>query len=371
MAGYYIHIPFCKQACHYCNFHFSTSLQAADRMVAALISEINLRKDECTDEIETIYFGGGTPSLLSAPQIESILLTLRQNHAVSSTVEITLEANPDDLSAERLKLLREAGVNRLSIGIQSFHERDLQWMNRSHNARQSIQCLTEARKLNFKSISCDLIYGSPTTSDEMFRQNIDQLIEFEIGHISAYALTVEPKTALAAFIQKGTFEEPQEKDAERQFQILRSTLLANGFEHYEISNFAQPSFQSRHNSNYWSGKQYIGIGPSAHSYSSPTRSWNIANNAAYMKSIEDSNLPSESEILTERDHYNESIMLGLRTAQGFDIEQLRQSPFWKDSQGAFELLLNKKLVVQEGQRVRVSETGLFLTDGIAAQLFAD
>ena len=340
MSGIYIHIPFCKQACHYCDFHFSTSMKKKDEMVLALAKEIQLRKNEFANEVvETIYFGGGTPSVLENSQLQLLIDTVYENYKVSENPEITLEANPDDLTDLSVRAgsrtifenYREIGINRLSIGIQSFYEEDLKMMNRAHNSAEAIKCLQEAIKY-FDNISLDLIYGIPGMNDEMWKQNIETALSFGIPHISSYALTVEPKTALKKLIDTGKIAEPQDEVASNHFMILVDTLQKNGFIHYELSNFGKENYFSKNNSAYWLGKKYIGIGPSAHSYDGKKRGWNVANNSLYLKSIQDDILPIETEILSKSDRYNEYIMTGLRTIWGVCL--LYTSPSPRDQRGS-------------------------------------
>jgi oxygen-independent coproporphyrinogen-3 oxidase len=372
MSGIYIHIPFCKQACNYCDFHFSTSMKKKDEMVLALTKEISLRKNEFENEIiETIYFGGGTPSTLQIADCRFLIDEVYKNYKVSENPEITLEANPDDLSEDYLIALSKIGINRLSIGIQSFFEDDLKMMNRAHNSAEAKKCLEIATKY-FDNISLDLIYGIPGMSNEKWKQNIDTALSFGIPHISSYALTVEPKTALDKLIQKGKVKAPKDEVASAHFMILVETLEANGFVHYELSNFGKPDYFSKNNSAYWLGKKYIGIGPSAHSYDGISRSWNIANNTLYLKSIADNKLPNETEILSVADRYNEYIMTGLRTIWGVSLERI-QNEFGQDyldylSKQA-QKFLNDDLLFIENSILRPTKKGKFLTDGIASDLF--
>ncbi|RTY86474.1 radical SAM family heme chaperone HemW [Flavobacterium sp. GT3R68] len=372
MAGIYIHIPFCKQACHYCDFHFSTSMKKKDEMVLALAKELQLRKSEFENEtVETIYFGGGTPSVLTSDEINFLIEEVYQNFSVSDNPEITLEANPDDLSFEKIQELSKSKINRLSIGIQSFFEDDLKMMNRAHNAEEAKQCLTQATK-HFDNISIDLIYGMPGMSNEKWKQNIQTALSFGIPHISSYALTVEPKTALAQFIQKGIIPAPKDEVAHEHFMILVETLEANGFIHYELSNFGKENYFSRNNSAYWLGKKYLGIGPSAHSYDGISRSWNISNNGLYLKSIQENQLPKESEILSKTDRYNEYVMTGLRTIWGVSLERIRNE-FGEEyldcmMQNAKQYLESEKLMV-ENDVLQTTKKGKFFSDGIASDLF--
>ncbi|HRD58979.1 MAG TPA: radical SAM family heme chaperone HemW, partial [Ferruginibacter sp.] len=318
MAGIYIHIPFCKQACHYCNFHFSTNHSQKAAMVEAICKEIILTPVFDKNEfIETIYFGGGTPSLLSMPELEKILNTIRQKFSIVTDAEITLEANPDDINPTVLQAWLQAGINRLSLGIQSFNEAELKWMNRAHHAAQSLQSIDQIQAAGFQNFSVDLIYGSPLLSNDDLIKNVGIIFEKNIPHISCYALTVEYKTALYYLIDKNKSPNVDESIQADQFEILQALMNKNGYEQYEISNFAKPGYRSKHNSSYWKSKPYYGFGPSAHSYDgNKTRRWNVANNALYIQSIEKNILPQEEEILTPAQQMNEYIMIGLRTIEG-------------------------------------------------------
>ncbi|WP_394776355.1 radical SAM family heme chaperone HemW [Flavobacterium sp.] len=377
MSGIYIHIPFCKQACHYCDFHFSTSMKKKDDMVLALAKEIIMRKNELLDsagnenQIETIYFGGGTPSVLSNDEINFLISEVYKNYKVVENPEITLEANPDDLSTERIIELSKSLINRLSIGIQSFYEEDLKMMNRAHNSAEAINCLTEATKY-FDNISLDLIYGIPGLTDEMWRKNIEIALSFGIPHISSYALTVEPKTALRKLIDTGKIAEPQDEVASNHFMILVEMLQKSGFIHYELSNFGKENYFSKNNSAYWLGKKYIGIGPSAHSYDGEKRGWNIANNSLYLKSIQENILPIETETLSKSDRYNEYIMTGLRTIWGVSLERIETEfglDYWNYLKKQSQKFLNDDLLFIENNILKPTAKGKFLTDGIASDLF--
>lgn len=372
MAGIYIHIPFCKQACHYCDFHFSTSMKKKDEMVLALTKELTVRKNESVNEnVETIYFGGGTPSVLSLQEINSLIDTVYQNYNVSENPEITLEANPDDLSIEQIRELAKTKVNRLSIGIQSFFEDDLKMMNRAHNAEEAKKCLAEAIKY-FDNISVDLIYGIPGMSNEKWIENIEMALSFGIPHISSYALTVEPKTALKKLILAGKIAEPKDEVAQEHFEILVDKLQSNGFVHYELSNFGKPGCFSKNNSAYWLGKKYIGIGPSAHSYDGISRSWNIANNSLYLQAIEKGDLPNEVEVLSITDRYNEYIMTGLRTIWGVSFQKVLNDfgqEYLDYLHRQARKFIEDGLLAIEGDILRTTSKGKFLADGIASDLF--
>ena len=372
MSGIYIHIPFCKQACFYCDFHFSTSLKKKDELILSLIDEIKLRKNELnTDVVETIYFGGGTPSMLSQLEIDTIIDAVYINYEVVTNPEITLEANPDDLTKIKLKELAKSRINRLSIGIQSFFEEDLKLMNRAHNAQEAINCLIEAT-LHFKNISVDLIYGIPGSSNQQWKKNIDTVLSSGITHISSYALTVEPKTALESLIKKGMIQNVSDSQAQEQFYILIEELSKHNFVHYELSNFAKEGAFSKNNSSYWQGKSYLGIGPSAHSFDGKQRSWNVKNNAKYISAIQQKKLPIEREFLSITDQYNEYVMTGLRTIWGVSLDKVTRE-FGKEY--CTYLLLQsekyraKELLYIEDEKLKATQKGKFLSDGISADLF--
>lgn len=372
MAGIYIHIPFCKQACHYCDFHFSTSLKKKEELLAALAQELVMRKEEVKGEaIETIYFGGGTPSILAVEEINALIETVYQNFQVVAQPEITLEANPDDLDAGTIHRLAQSKVNRLSIGIQSFGEEDLKMMNRAHNAQEAISCLQEAVQY-FDNISIDLIYGIPNLSNERWLENIQRILDLGIPHISCYALTVEERTALNKLIQKGVVPSPKEEVAHAHFMMLIEKLRANGYIHYELSNFAKPGFYSKNNSAYWLGKKYVGIGPSAHSFDGQYRSWNISNNPLYIKAIEAGELPSEIEELSLVDRYNEYIMTGLRTIWGVDLNRVSAefgADFHDYLMSESTSFIADGLMHKQDTILTITDKGKFLSDGIASDLF--
>ncbi|KGO79862.1 coproporphyrinogen III oxidase [Flavobacterium beibuense F44-8] len=372
MAGIYIHIPFCRQACHYCDFHFSTSMKKKQEMITALAKEISMRKNEFAGQtVETIYFGGGTPSVLTNGEIEFLINTVLENYTVSNNPEITLEANPDDLSISRITELANSRINRLSIGIQSFFEDDLKMMNRAHNAQQATECLTEAIKY-FDNISIDLIYGVPGMTNERWLQNVDKALSFGVPHISSYALTVEPKTALHNFVQKGIIAQPSDEVAHEHFMLLTEKLQENGFVHYELSNFGKEGYFSRNNTAYWLGKKYLGIGPSAHSYDGISRSWNIANNALYLKAIENNELPAEKEKLTVADRYNEYVMTGLRTIWGVSITRVEQEfglLYKKHLLNEAANFISNGLLSLQDNVLKTTPKGKFLADGLASDLF--
>lgn len=371
MAGIYIHIPFCKQACHYCDFHFSTSLKHKDAMVNALLDEIAMRKTELQQPVSNIYFGGGTPSLLETEAINSIIDQIYTNFKIVNSPEITLEANPDDLNLKKLAQLTHSEVNRLSIGIQSFFERDLKLMNRSHTSQQAFDVLADAKRY-FDNISADLIYGIPGLTDQDFKANISRLIQLNIPHISAYALTVEPHTALSKFIEKGIVDDVDDEQAERQFHLLTKELQQHGFDHYEFSNHGKPGYFSQNNIGYWTGKPYLGIGPAAHSFNIDYRSWNISNNVKYIKAIKYGEREYQGEKLNKVDQYNEYIMTRLRTKWGVDLNEVEEK--FGENYSDFLCqqtlqLIDNRLIKVDKNKVTITSKGKFLSDGIASKMF--
>jgi oxygen-independent coproporphyrinogen-3 oxidase len=369
LAGIYIHIPFCRQACHYCNFHFTTSLRHKNELVATLLKEMELQENYFGQEaVETIYFGGGTPSLLQIEDLKSQIDKIKSIYSVSENTEITLETNPDDINEEKLMGLKEIGVNRLSIGAQSFFEEDLRWMNRAHNAQQAIDNLQLAKK-HFDNITIDLIYGTPLLTNEKWKLNVDTAIAFNIPHLSCYALTVEPKTPLQKMINLGKAENVNSDKQSEQFLLLMQWLEDAGYEHYEISNFAKPGFRSRHNSSYWKGKKYLGIGPSAHSFDGNSRQWNVSNNQQYIESICKAVIPFEKEILTPIQKMNEFIMTSLRTSEGLYLDKVEKMESGKLLAKA-KKYIDHGLIRQENNFLVLTREGKLLADGIAAGLFA-
>ncbi len=320
MAGIYIHIPFCKTACNYCNFHFSTSLNMKEEYIDALLKEIELQDIYLgLESIDTIYFGGGTPSLLEKHDLDRIFEALFKHYTINNDAEITLEANPDDISKERLKIWKEIGINRLSVGTQSFIERDLQFMKRAHTSKEAENSILLAAELDFKNITIDLIYGIPNLSNKEWIENLELAFKLPIQHISCYALTVEEDTILYHQIRKGKVAAPIDENASEQFDILMQFAKNNHFDHYEISNFCKNGFISKHNSNYWKNEKYLGFGASAHSFNGVSRQWNIANNKKYIDSLKLKQIPFEIENLSETEKLNEYIMTGLRTKWGIDL----------------------------------------------------
>lgn len=372
MAGIYIHIPFCKKACHYCDFHFSTSLKHKNELLHAIQIELQLRAHELKGvQIETVYFGGGTPSLLTVKELENLWGVIVANFKLSKTLEVTLEANPDDLSDEKIKAIAQTAVNRLSIGVQSFFDEDLVMMNRAHSAKESEKCLSLATQY-FENITIDLMYGIPGMSNERWKANLDKAFALGIPHISSYALTVEEKTALASFIKNKKYPPVDDGLALKHFNTLVSETAKQGFVQYEISNFGKENYFSKHNTSYWKGKSYIGVGPSAHSFSGTHRAWNVANNAKYLKSIQAGKLPLEIEELSLSDQYNEYVMTGLRTIYGVSMERIKTA-FGEEFKDYIEIemqrfLKDRTLEISNGV-LKTTQKGKFLADGIAAELF--
>ncbi len=375
MAGIYIHVPFCKKACHYCNFHFSTQQQLKPDLVAAICKEAILRKEFLRESIHTIYFGGGTPSLLSDSELELILYTLKENYTISPSAEITLEANPDDIHSDKLNHWHRVGINRLSIGIQSFFEEDLYWMNRAHNALQARDCIVQAQIAGFSNLTIDLIYGTPGLTNERWQQNIQTALSLGIPHLSCYALTVEPNTALDHMVRKGQKKDVDTDLQATHFNILTQTLQAAGFEHYEISNFAKPGFRSQHNSSYWQGKPYLGLGPAAHSFDGAfIRQWNISNNPLYIRSLQQGVVPFESETLTITQKINEYLMTSLRTMEGISLNFLEKN--WGEKKklevlNAAQIFMDRKDMILKDHHLILTQQGKFLADGIASDLFVE
>lgn len=374
MPGIYIHIPFCKQACNYCNFHFSTSLKLKTDFIEALIKEITLTPALSTEKeiINTLYFGGGTPSILSVDELKEIFAALQHRFVFADDIEITLEANPDDITDIKLQQWKAIGINRLSVGIQSFLDNELQWMNRAHTATESLLCIDKIKAAGFTNFSVDLIYGSSLLNDADWKKNVQTVIEKDIPHISCYALTVEPKTALDKMI---ALHKKAPVDAERQahqFVLLMQWMNKAGYEHYEISNFAKPGLPSKHNSSYWSGEKYYGFGPSAHSFDGKSRKWNIANNALYIQSLKNNTIPFEEEVLTETQQLNEYIMTALRTMEGINTKFITTkfgeaaSNKIKAASGRYATTGKLKM---ENEFIILTTEGKLFADGIASDLF--
>ena len=373
MAGIYVHVPFCRQACHYCNFHFSTSLTFKNDFIEALLKEIVLRGEYMRGErVDTVYLGGGTPSLLGGGDIRRILDAIRQVFEIDKEAELTLEANPDDINGPALQEWKQAGINRLSIGVQSFFDEDLRWMNRAHGAHQAEAAIRHAQDAGYANISIDLIYGNPGLDDARWKKNVEKALSFQIPHFSCYALTVEPKTPLSKLISAKKFQNTDPDQQANQFLLLMDWMEEAGYDHYEISNFSRPGWRSRHNSSYWQGKSYLGLGPSAHSYNGSSRQWNVSNNRRYIDSLGKNELLFECEILTPVQRLNEYIMISLRTMEGLNLQWVDQA-FGKElgewlRQRAANHPHHLKLA-QNGRDLVLTKEGKLLADGIAADLF--
>jgi oxygen-independent coproporphyrinogen-3 oxidase len=374
LAGIYLHIPFCKQACTYCNFHFTTSLHHKGELVNAIIRELEMEKNYLEEEpLHTIYFGGGTPSLMSGSEVQRIMNSIHREFTVSSDVECTLEANPDDINPELLKSWKDAGINRLSIGVQTFFDDELRWMNRAHNAYQSLQCIELSQQHGFTKLSIDLIYGSPLLLHDRWNKNVSQAVSLGVPHLSCYALTVEEKTPLFKNIHLHTTPDVDSDHQASQFLMLMQWMREYGYEHYEVSNFAKPGFRSRHNSSYWKGEKYLGLGPSAHSYNGKERRWNISNNQQYIRSVRNGYTDRESEVLTPVQELNEYIMISLRTLEGLNLQNLERK-WGKDKRNMAEKVLqnyqSRGLVISKNENAILTDEGILMADGIAGSLFS-
>jgi oxygen-independent coproporphyrinogen-3 oxidase len=378
MPGLYLHIPFCKQACHYCDFHFSTSMGLKGQFVEALLREMELRRAYLPGPdapLETIYFGGGTPSLLTGEELNQIFATIQANFQVSPQAEITLEANPDDLTPDKLAVLAASPVNRLSIGLQSFHEPHLRLMNRAHSAQESWQAVQRAQAAGFENISVDLIYGVPASSHAIWEADLARLFELNVPHVSAYALTIEPDTAFGRRLKKGTFVAPPEEFVAQQFEILLAQLQAHGYEQYEISNFCRPGRESRHNANYWRGVPYLGLGPSAHSFNGHSRQYAVANNPQYVAAVlERGEVPATIELLTPLDQANEYLLTTLRTSRGCDLRHLRDAlglDLLATRPDYLRSLTTQEMATLKNDVLRLTDAGKLLADHITLELFAE
>ena len=374
MAGIYIHLPFCKKACNYCDFHFTTSLKYVDEMTEAICKEIELKKNRINTQIGSVYLGGGTPTVLPAASLTKIFDTLSKSFSISSEAEITIEANPDDLNSKKINELRKLPINRFSIGIQSFHNDDLLWMNRAHNADEALSCVKRSQDAGFENLSIDLIYGYPILTDEKWLSNIQTAIDLQTPHISAYSLTVEHKTALANAIKKGSQPNVSEEQSAAQFLMLTERLTKAKFEHYEISNYALNGKFAIHNTNYWKGTSYLGIGPSAHGFDGQNRYSNIANNAKYMSLLGTNKLAETVEELSATDRLNEYIMTALRTMWGIDLDKVSSSfDIEKANQISKQIqpFVEKGLATIDKRNIVLTQKGKLFADGIAAELFTE
>jgi oxygen-independent coproporphyrinogen-3 oxidase len=373
MAGLYIHIPFCKQACHYCDFHFSTNQSIKAELINAIAKELIIQKNYLEGGIiNTIYFGGGTPSLLSQEELKTIFNTIRENYNVNERTEVTLEANPDDLSLEKLRTMRTYGVNRLSIGIQSFDDNILQFLNRAHSKESAIRSINDARQAGFKNISIDLIYAIPGQDNHAWLRSIEQAIALTPEHISSYSLTIEDKTTFGRWSAQGKLKAIEDDIAANQLEILMDALTKAGYDQYEVSNFGKPDFYSQHNSSYWKQEKYLGIGPSAHSYNGGSRQYNVANNHLYMKAINNDDIPATKEVLTREDKINEYLLTTLRTSWGCNLHQLTKEfdyDLLSDHSTYIDSLKQKNLIVIADHHLKLTSAGKLLADKIASDLF--
>jgi len=372
MAGIYIHIPFCKQACNYCDFHFSTTLKHKNELVKALVREIEQRKYELTTEIKTIYFGGGTPSLLAVDELKMIIGAVHKNYKVASNIELTLECNPDDLTKQKLQELKSSGINRLSIGVQSFDGEELKFFNRAHNAKEAESSIKMSQDIGFENITIDLIYGSPLLTAQLWLNNLQKVTDFGVPHLSAYGLTVEPKTKLEHQIKTGQFPVLDDDQMIAQFKTLIEKTKEFGFTQYEVSNFGKEGFYSQHNSNYWKGEEYLGIGPSAHSYLAGKRIWNVANNIKYIKALNLNEAYTEEEIIDEKTAFNEYVLTRLRTIWGVDVDYVSKQ-FNKELNRHFEKelkpYLNSSYLKIDKNKITLTQEGIFIADKITSDLF--
>ncbi len=375
MAGIYIHVPFCKQACHYCDFHFSTNLELTHQLSKAIEKELQHQKDYLKGElVKTIYFGGGTPSLLPCEDLDTILATVSKNFNIDESPEITIEANPDDLTATKLLDLFQLGVNRLSIGIQSFDPEVLRFLNRAHDANSALTCVSLAREAGFDNLSIDLIYSIPGQSNTAWKKNLEQAIELSPEHISSYSLSIEEKTTFGHWQRTGKLKATEEELAAQQFELLMEELELAGYEQYEISNFCKPGYHSRHNSSYWEEESYLGVGPSAHSYNGASRQFNIQNNHHYIKSLAEDKIPFELEVLTPTNKINEYIFTTLRTSRGCDLQKLKREHGYHieiKNPGYLNKIIEGRLAILENDILRLTRSGKLLADKIASDLFAD
>lgn len=373
MAGIYIHIPYCRQKCHYCNFFSVASSKYMPETIESIRQEALLQNQFLQGSpLKTIYFGGGTPSLISSSLLLKIFETLNSSYVISPGAEITLEANPDDITPDKLSAWKSMGINRLSIGVQSFRDEDLKYLNRIHTGNKAMECIELAKQAGFQNLTIDLIYGIPTLTDQDWKENLEIAVKLGIPHISAYSLTVEPRTALDVMIRKGRIAPVEEALSVSHFKLLMQYMLANGYLHYEISNFCLPDHFARHNTAYWQGEPYLGLGPSAHSFSGNSRQWNASGIPEYIRSIAEKNFPFDSEQLTDLQLYNEYVMTGLRTMWGCNADEIRQlygEICHTEFTGRIRKFVDLGQVVKSGQQYRLTSAGKFLADGIASDLF--
>jgi oxygen-independent coproporphyrinogen-3 oxidase len=372
LAGIYIHIPFCKQACNYCDFHFSTSFKHKKDLIKSLIKEIEQRKNDLKTEVKTIYFGGGTPSLLSADDLKLIIESIYKNYNVSNNIELTLECNPDDLTNQKLQELKSSGVNRLSIGVQSFDQEELKFFNRAHNASEAESSIKRSQDVGFENITIDLIYGSPLLTDKLWIDNLQKVKDFDVPHLSAYGLTVEPKTKLEQQIKTGQFPVLDDDQMINQFKVLIAKTKEIGLTQYEVSNFGKEGFYSQHNSNYWKGEEYLGIGPSAHSFIGQKRIWNVANNIKYIKALSNNEVYSEKETIDEKTAFNEYVLTRLRTIWGVDSDYISNTfneELNRHFQKEVQPYLTSSYLQTNRNIITLTQEGIFIADKITSDLF--
>lgn len=376
MAGIYLHIPFCRKACHYCDFHFSVSMKNKAEVLDAMRNEIKLQTSFFPKgtKIQTIYFGGGTPSVLDKAELGNILEDLHKTFAIDKDVEICLEANPDDLGREKLKELKDIGINRLSIGIQSLDQNILEWMNRSHTVKQAFQSVSDASDLGFSQVNIDLIYGVPGLSSEYWKEQVETVLNWPINHLSAYSLTLEEKTAYAHLVSKNKYRAPDDEQAAVHYAILNSLIEGSDWQQYEVSNYCKAENYSKHNTAYWTGKAYLGLGPSAHSFDGQKRLWNVSSNAAYIQGLATNDLKQESEILSKSDQINEYILVSMRTKWGLSISKLKKE-FDYDLIDArrktIEQYVDNEMLTLEGDKLRLNSRGMLFADALSSELFID
>ena len=373
MSGIYFHIPFCKQLCHYCAFHKSISLQAKERMLVCLKKELNDRKNYLSgSQIDSIYFGGGTPSVYSPEEIQSLILEVGKHFIINENAEITLEANPDDLTHDYLKDLKETSVNRLSVGIQSFHDEDLILMNRRHSGQQAYDAIIRAQTYGFDNISVDQIYGVPGLSLKKWEENLEKVFELNIQHISSYHLMYDPNTVFTHKLKKGIIKELDEDISLAQYKHLISEAKKHGFLHYEISNFSQAGLESKHNSSYWQQKMYLGLGPSAHSYNLDRREWNISDNLKYMKAVEEGGVYSEYEELSFNDRFNDYVLTSLRTMWGLDLDLVKREfgeSYYQYCQEKANKFIQSEDVRIEKEHIILTDKGVFISNDVMSDFF--
>jgi oxygen-independent coproporphyrinogen-3 oxidase len=374
MAGIYIHIPFCKQACYYCDFHFSTNQSMREELIRSISHEIDYQREYLQGEgIETIYFGGGTPSLLTRQELDIIFNSIYKHYRVAAVPEITLEANPDDLSQQKIITLKDSGINRVSLGIQSFDDAVLKFLNRAHSSKDALESISRLREIGISNLSIDLIHSIPGQDDRLLKQNLEKIITLAPQHVSVYSLTIEEKTAFGKWASRGQLKAMEETYSAAQFELVMDTLTTNGYQHYEISSFCMSGFESKHNSSYWQQKKYLGVGPSAHSFDGTSRQFNVSNNHLYMKSLSEGKIPFEKEILTRENKINEYVFTSLRTNRGCNLSYLTSNYEYdlkKINSAYIQSLVDEGYVMLSDETLFLTRQGKLLADKIASDLFA-